>query len=206
MSEIPASGDAQNKDLKLKIAELETRCSDLIYENERINLDLAHEKHKVGQLERQLQFVKDNQTVFEKLREAYVCMKYNETAGRKLVEIRDKSVQTWDGVLCRACLDTEKLRKDLERAKAMYSGCIVIKRDEMEKLNTTVETLKCYLNDETFATTNIDFKINTKRHYRNFLINSRSQSVDRGYFNRKKMPRKKCKTSKSVIDVRQKNK
>ncbi|EFA07353.2 uncharacterized protein LOC103314859 [Tribolium castaneum] len=202
MAEIPASGDAQS--LKLKIAELETRCSDLIYENERINLDLAHEKHKVGQLERQLQFVKDNQTVFEKLREAYVCMKYNETAGRKLVEIRDKSVQTWDGVLCRACLDTEKLRKDLERAKAMYSGCIVIKRDEMDKLNTTVEALKCYLDNK--YTKNMDSQIKTRRDYRNFVINSRSQSVDRGTFNKKKVLRKRCRTSKSSIDVRQKYK
>lgn len=90
---------------------------------------MSHEKHRVVQMERQLQFVKDNQSLFEKMREAYLNLKYNEKAtGHKLVEIRDKSVQTWDGVLCRACLDTEKLRAELEKAKAMYSGCIVIKR------------------------------------------------------------------------------
>ncbi|RZC34916.1 hypothetical protein BDFB_010982 [Asbolus verrucosus] len=80
------------------------------------------------QLERQLQFVKDNQIIFEKLKNAYTGTKYNEAAKKKLVEIRDKSIQTWDGVLCRACLDTEKLRNELNQLQVKYDDCIIVKR------------------------------------------------------------------------------
>jgi hypothetical protein len=194
---------------------------------------LAHEKHKVTQLERQLQFVKDNQAIFEKLREAYISMKYNEASGRKLVEIRDKSVQTWDGVLCRACLDTERLRSELERAKAKYNDCVVIKRDEMDKINTTVQALKSYISDQESQTvdeiigeelevqfitnecksnSNVDTKKTQTENEkpRSHELNSnrsRSQSVDRGTkkINLTRSRKYKCKISKSSVDVGEPN-
>ena len=83
---------------------------------------LEHEKRKVTQLKVQLQLVKANHVI------QYLPKKSADV--RKLVEVRDKGVQTWGGVLCRACLDTEQLRNKLERTQDLYNDCIVIKRYE----------------------------------------------------------------------------
>lgn len=92
-----------------------------------IYFSLIHERNKNSKLEKKLQFVKDNQDVFIKLKEAYINMKYNEAAGRKMIEIREKGQQTWDGILCRACIDSEQMRRQLAALQETYKGAYIIR-------------------------------------------------------------------------------
>lgn len=61
-----------------------------------------------------------------RLKEAYINMKYNEAAGRKMIEIREKSVQTWDGILCNSCIETEELRRQIEVTFQKYKELFVV--------------------------------------------------------------------------------
>lgn len=87
---------------------------------------LNTQKNRNQKLERKLQFVKDNQEVFMRLKEAYINMKYNEAAGRKMIEIREKGIQTWEGILCRGCIQAEELRRHVEELREMYSDSYII--------------------------------------------------------------------------------
>lgn len=73
-----------------------------------------------------LNFVKENREVFVRLKEAYVSMKYNEAAGRKMIEIREKSVQTWEGAICPSCVAMEALRREFECLTRKYSQLYVL--------------------------------------------------------------------------------
>lgn len=126
------------KELKSKIAESECTRKLLEISNEKLNLDLKNEKAKNLKLEKKLQFVKDNQEVFIRLKEAYINMKYNEAAGRKMIEVREKSVQTWEGIICRACIETEELRRKMESLKDSYNNAVIISSTEIEQLINTV--------------------------------------------------------------------
>lgn len=72
-------------------------------------------------MEKKLNFVKENQEVFVRLKEAYISMKYNEAAGRRMIEIRQRGVQTWEGAICPACVETEALRREFECLAQKYS-------------------------------------------------------------------------------------
>lgn len=61
-----------------------------------------------------------------RLKEAYINMKYNEAAGRKMIEIREKGIQTWEGILCRGCLQAEELRRHVEGLREMYNDSFII--------------------------------------------------------------------------------
>lgn len=61
-----------------------------------------------------------------RLKEAYINMKYNEAAGRKMIEIREKGLQTWDGILCGGCIETEQLRRQLDALKETYKDSYVV--------------------------------------------------------------------------------
>ncbi|XP_063925224.1 uncharacterized protein LOC135139065 [Zophobas morio] len=126
--------------LQKTISDLEARLASLVFEKKKSNIELEHEKRKVTQLKVQLQLVKANHVI------QYLPKKSADV--RKLVEVRDKGVQTWGGVLCRACLDTEQLRNKLERTQDLYNDCIVIKRSSFDSLNTTVKTLKQQVDKE----------------------------------------------------------
>ncbi|XP_028142279.1 uncharacterized protein LOC114336138 isoform X1 [Diabrotica virgifera virgifera] len=128
--------------LKNKIIELENRNKLLDLEVEKVNLCLINERNKTTKLEKKLQFVKDNQDVFIKLKEAYINMKYNEAAGRKMVEIREKSVQTWEGILCRNCIDAEQLRRQLESVQKTYKDSFIVTPLQLEQLLSTLKYLK----------------------------------------------------------------
>ncbi|CAG9854574.1 unnamed protein product [Phyllotreta striolata] len=128
--------------LRRKVNELEAKNKLLDYQVEKVNTYLVHEKTKNCKLEKKLQFVRDNQDVFMKLKEAYVNMRYNQAAGRKMIELREKSQQTWDGILCRACIGAEQMRRQLEAVKETYKGSYIIKPFQLEKLLSTVKCLK----------------------------------------------------------------
>lgn len=129
------------KELKTRLAEYEGKCKLLEISNEKLNVDLNNEKGKNSKLEKKLQFVKDNQEVFMRLKEAYINMKYNEAAGRKMIEVREKSVQTWEGIICRACIETEELRRKMELVKESYKNSIIVSPAEIEQIINTVNYL-----------------------------------------------------------------
>ncbi|KAJ8974863.1 hypothetical protein NQ317_001961 [Molorchus minor] len=114
------------KSLKEKLSDAEARCKFFENENSRINANLIAERNRNQKLEKKLQFVKDNQEVFMRLKEAYINMKYNEAAGRKMVEIREMSMQTWEGILCRSCLESEDLRRQMEHIRTTYNDSFII--------------------------------------------------------------------------------
>ncbi|CAG9823625.1 unnamed protein product, partial [Phaedon cochleariae] len=130
------------KALKAKLAEADTRCKLLEYEVEKSNCCLINERNQNSKLEKKLQFVKDNQDVFIRLKEAYINMKYNEAAGRKMIEIREKGSQTWEGILCRGCIEAEELRRELENVRETYKDSCIIAPFELEQLVNTVKYLK----------------------------------------------------------------
>lgn len=129
------------KELKAKLVEFEAKCKTLEISNEKLNIDLNNERSKNSKLEKKLQFVKDNQEVFMRLKEAYINMKYNEAAGRKMVEVREKSVQTWEGIICRACIETEELRRKMDSINETFKNAIIVSSAEMEQLTNTVNYL-----------------------------------------------------------------
>lgn len=90
------------------------------------NFSLSIEKRRTTKLEKKLQFVKDNQEVFMRLKEAYINMKYNEAAGRKMIEIREKGVQTWEGTICSSCMESEELRRQIDIMMQKYSELFVV--------------------------------------------------------------------------------
>ncbi|KAJ8916745.1 hypothetical protein NQ315_013950 [Exocentrus adspersus] len=130
------------KALKEKVSELETKCKYLGNENQKLSNELTTQLNRNQKLERKLQFVKDNQEVFMRLKEAYINMKYNEAAGRKMIEIREKSIQTWEGILCRGCIQAEEMRRHVEGLREMYNDSFIIASYEMDQLVTTVKYLK----------------------------------------------------------------
>ncbi|XP_057670980.1 uncharacterized protein LOC130902735 isoform X1 [Diorhabda carinulata] len=130
------------KMLKKKITDLEIKNKLLDNEVEKVNLCLINERTKTTKLEKKLQFVKDNQDVFIKLKEAYINMKYNEAAGRKMIEIREKSIQTWEGILCRSCIDAEQWRRQLESVQKTYKDSYFITPLQLEQLLNTIKYLK----------------------------------------------------------------
>lgn len=77
---------------------------------------LSVEKRKSLKLQKKLKYIQDNQQIFSRLKQAYLSMKYNESAGRGLTEIKETSSQTWDGIICESCLKTAeyKAQKDFE--------------------------------------------------------------------------------------------
>lgn len=129
------------KELKNKLTEIEGKCKLLEITNEKVNIDFNNEKNKNAKLEKKLQFVKDNQEVFMRLKEAYINMKYNEAAGRKMIEVREKSVQTWEGIICRACIETEELRRKMESLKETYNNSVIVSPEEIEQLINTANYL-----------------------------------------------------------------
>ncbi|KAL1491268.1 hypothetical protein ABEB36_011888 [Hypothenemus hampei] len=131
---------------KKRLEECEQKLKFLENENKTLNEDLAIERKKSVKLEKKLQFVKDNQEVFMRLKEAYINMKYNEAAGRKMIEIREKSIQTWEGTLCSCCIETEELRRQIEIALEKYHQLFVVSPGEMEHLINTVKYLKDLIN------------------------------------------------------------
>lgn len=91
------------------------------------------------QLERTLKFVRDNHETLKQLKEAYVGVEQysnNDSEqqlllapllpARKIVEIQEKGVQTWQGVLCKCCLDTENFRRQLDMEKKFNDDSIII--------------------------------------------------------------------------------
>ncbi|XP_060517975.1 uncharacterized protein LOC132696887 isoform X2 [Cylas formicarius] len=128
--------------LKLKLEAAERKCRVLETENEKIHSDLIKERTKTAKQDKKLQFVKENQEIFMRLKEAYVNMKYNEAAGRRMIEIKEKGTQTWPGVLCNACLETEEVRRQVEILVVKYSQMFVVSPSEMERLVNTVKYLK----------------------------------------------------------------
>ncbi|KAG5888633.1 hypothetical protein JTB14_021258 [Gonioctena quinquepunctata] len=130
------------KVLKRKVTDAETRCKLLEYEVEKSNCCLINERSRNSKLEKKLQFVKDNQDVFIRLKEAYINMKYNEAAGRKMVEIREKGMQTWEGILCRGCIQAEEIRRQMENVKDTFKDSCIVAPFEIEQLINTVKYLK----------------------------------------------------------------
>ncbi|XP_023029263.2 uncharacterized protein [Leptinotarsa decemlineata] len=128
--------------LKRRVAEAEEKCKLLEFEVERSNCCLINERNRNAKLEKKLQFVKDNQEVFIRLKEAYINMKYNEAAGRKMIEIREKGLQTWEGILCRGCIEAEELRRQMETVKEKYKDSCIVAPFEVEQLVNTVKYLK----------------------------------------------------------------
>lgn len=41
-------------------------------------------------------------------------MKYNESAGRDMIEIREIASQTWQGILCAECIRTAEIRTQMQ--------------------------------------------------------------------------------------------
>ncbi|XP_030751061.1 uncharacterized protein LOC115878656 isoform X2 [Sitophilus oryzae] len=134
--------DLDAKSLKRKLEEYEYKNKYLQNEIGKINTELVNERVKTTSLEKKLQFVKDNQEVFMRLKEAYINMKYNEAAGRKMIEIREKGIQTWKGVLCSSCIESEDLRRQIEILVQKYSQVFVASPGEIEQLVNTVKYLK----------------------------------------------------------------
>nr|CAI5847380.1 unnamed protein product [Callosobruchus analis] len=130
------------KALKDKLATMELKYKVLECEMEKTNISLTNERTKNAKLEKKLQFVKDNQEVFMRLKEAYINMKYNEAAGRKMIEIREKGVQTWEGILCRSCIETEQVRRQIESVKEEYKNSLILSASEMMRMTNTVKYLK----------------------------------------------------------------
>ncbi|ENN76287.1 uncharacterized protein LOC109538677 [Dendroctonus ponderosae] len=128
--------------LRNKLEECEAKLKLSENENRQIIDDLLNERTRSSKLEKKLQFVRDNQDVFMRLKEAYINMKYNEAAGRKMIEIREKSVQTWDGILCNSCIETEELRRQIDVTFQKYKELFVVSPGEMEHLINTVKYLK----------------------------------------------------------------
>ncbi|VEN46527.1 unnamed protein product [Callosobruchus maculatus] len=128
--------------LKDKLATMELKYKVLECEMEKTNISLTNEKTKNAKLEKKLQFVKDNQEVFMRLKEAYINMKYNEAAGRKMIEIREKGIQTWEGILCRSCIETEQVRRQIESVKEEYKNSLILSASEMMRMMNTVKYLK----------------------------------------------------------------
>lgn len=67
---------------------------------------LTLEKRKQLKFQKKLKYIQDNQAIFGRLKEAYLNMKYNESAGRNLTLIKETSSQTWSGILCESCIKT----------------------------------------------------------------------------------------------------
>ncbi|CAH1983917.1 unnamed protein product [Acanthoscelides obtectus] len=130
------------KALKDKLVNTELKYKVLECEMEKTNTSLMNEKAKNAKLEKKLQFVKDNQEVFMRLKEAYINMKYNEAAGRKMIEIREKGIQTWEGILCRSCIETEQVRRQIQRVKDEYKDSLILTSPEMAQMTNTVNYLK----------------------------------------------------------------
>nr|CAH7713172.1 unnamed protein product [Callosobruchus chinensis] len=130
------------KALKDKLATMELKYKVLECELEKTNISLTNEKTKNAKLEKKLQFVKDNQEVFMRLKEAYINMKYNEAAGRKMIEIREKGVQTWEGILCRSCIETEQVRRQIDSVKEEYKHSLLLSASDMTRMTNTVKYLK----------------------------------------------------------------
>ncbi|CAG9768312.1 unnamed protein product [Ceutorhynchus assimilis] len=145
--------DNELKNMRKKLEEYEYKVKFLEDENEQINEGLQNERKRTAKLEQKLQFVKDNQEVFMRLKEAYINMKYNEAAGRKIKEIREKGVQTWKETICSSCLESEELRKQIEITLQKYSELFVVSPGEMEHLMNTVKYLKDLIDrrEETWA-------------------------------------------------------
>lgn len=61
-----------------------------------------------------------------RLKEAYINMKYNEAAGRKMIEIRERGVQTWEGTICSSCIESEELRRQIDIMIQKYSELFVV--------------------------------------------------------------------------------
>lgn len=129
------------KELKMKLAACEAKCKILEMNHDRANAELNNERNKNMKLEKKLQFVKDNQEVFMRLKEAYINMKYNEAAGRKMIEVREKCIQTWEGIVCRACIETEELRRKLEATKETYKNALIVSPGEVEQMVNTINYL-----------------------------------------------------------------
>ncbi|KAF7271377.1 hypothetical protein GWI33_015732 [Rhynchophorus ferrugineus] len=134
--------DTDVRSLKKKLAEYESKIRCLEAENRTINTELINERVKISKLEKKMQFVKDNQEVFMRLKEAYINMKYNEAAGRKMIEIREKGIQTWQGIVCSSCIESEEMRRQVEILLQKYSEVFVVSPGEMEHLINTVKYLK----------------------------------------------------------------
>lgn len=74
---------------------------------------LEHEKHRAAKFQKKLQYIQDNQQIFARLKEAYINMKYNESTGKGMVEIRETASQTWKGILCSECIKTAEFREQM---------------------------------------------------------------------------------------------
>ena len=54
---------------------------------------LNEEKQKGEKSLKKIKFIQDNQDIFFRLKQAYLNMKYNESVGRPMVEIREKAAE-----------------------------------------------------------------------------------------------------------------
>lgn len=66
--------------------------------------------------QKRLKYIQDNQQIFNRLKDAYLKMKYNESKGQNLDGIKETSSQTWNGIICENCIKTAdyKAKKEFE--------------------------------------------------------------------------------------------
>lgn len=88
-------------------------CRKAIYKYNSFNR-LENERLRAASFKKKLQYIQDNHEIFNRLKQAYLNMKYNESAGRDMIEIREIASQTWQGILCEECIRTAEVRAQMQ--------------------------------------------------------------------------------------------
>ncbi|CAH0558231.1 unnamed protein product [Brassicogethes aeneus] len=153
--------------LKRKLKLCQEKCHKYEEENKKLSDELFQERLRSGKMRSKLEFVKDNQDVFMRLKEAYINMRYNESAGRKMVQVREKGLQTYEGILCRACVSTEQTRKYLNSALELYKDAKILTKDDFDKISAAVNFIRSMVQNR-----EKEWSTNFKREsmYRNQIV------------------------------------
>ncbi|XP_019872361.1 uncharacterized protein LOC109600629 [Aethina tumida] len=131
-----------DSDINAKVKILESKCKEFARNNASLSQELLQQRTLINKLQSKVLFVKENQDVFTRVKEAYMNLKYNESTGRKLVLVHEKESQTNDDFSCNSCVQTVKIRNELNKKIQEFQGAQIIPRELIDKVTRLIEYIK----------------------------------------------------------------